>query len=91
MGNAVSAGVAGVLAMLDMLVGMLAGMPAGVVDGESGGSGWPGGGIESPASAAYGPTCGAIDDGVVCWGMAAIAGGVSGAAAAAIDGGGVLP
>jgi hypothetical protein len=38
----------------------------GVLDGEMGGRGWPGGGIESPARVAYGPTCGAIEDGVGC-------------------------
>jgi hypothetical protein len=62
----------------------------GVEDGEMDGSGWPGGGIVSPARDAYGPTCGAIDDGVGCWEMAA--GGIAAAAATDVDcGGGVLP
>lgn len=76
--------------MLDMLV--MPDVPAmlGVVDGEIGGRGWPGGGIESLARVAYGPTCGAIEDGVDCWGLAE--GGVAAAVVAAVDGGGgVLP
>jgi hypothetical protein len=56
--------------------GALGGMPAmpampamlelpdepGSAEAERGGNGWPGGGIVSPPSAAYGPTCGAIDE-----------------------------
>jgi hypothetical protein len=62
----------------------------GVVDGESGGRGWPGGGIESPVREAYGPTCGAIEDGAGCCAEAA-AGAAATPAAAAGCGGGVLP
>lgn len=62
----------------------------GVVEGEMGGKGWPGGGIESPARVAYGPTCGATEDGVGCWERAE--GVVAATAVAAVDcGSGVLP
>jgi hypothetical protein len=58
----------------------------GIVDGEIGGSGCPGGGIDSPARAAYGPTCVAIGAVVGCCAAAN-----EGCVVAGVAGGGVLP
>jgi hypothetical protein len=69
----------GVLAML------------GMVDGEIGGSGWPGGGIVSPARGAYGPTCGAIEAGAACCNGMVVAGTAATATADVGCAGGVLP
>lgn len=91
-GNAVSDGMDGIVGM-----GCMLGMPAmleaagglGIAEGVSGGRGWPGGGIVSPASAAYGPTCGAIDEAAGCWGWGDD--GVAAMAAGVDCGAGVLP